>query len=115
VDPVPDTLLLRKSGSSGNRTRDLCICSQKLGPLDHRGGHIRHILEKKWEYNEAVHQLVIDFKKAYDSVGREVLYNLIEFGIPMKLIRLMKMCLKETYSRVRVVKQMSDIFPIRNG
>ena len=38
VDPVPDPLLLRKSGSAGNRTRDLCICSQKLWTLDHRGG-----------------------------------------------------------------------------
>jgi hypothetical protein len=38
VDPVPDPLLLRKSGSAGNRSRDLCICSQKLWPLDHRGG-----------------------------------------------------------------------------
>jgi hypothetical protein len=28
---------------------------------------IRQILEKKWEYNETVHQLFIDFKKAYDS------------------------------------------------
>jgi hypothetical protein len=37
--------------------------------------------EIKWEYNEAVHQLFIDFMKAYDSV-REVLYNiLIEFGV----------------------------------
>jgi hypothetical protein len=40
-------------------------------------------LQKKWEYNEAVHQLFVDFRKTYDSVGREVLYNiLIEFGIP---------------------------------
>jgi hypothetical protein len=30
---------------------------------------------EKWEYNETVHQLAIDFKKAYDSVRREVLYN----------------------------------------
>jgi hypothetical protein len=30
-----------------------------------------------------------DFKKAYDSVRREVLYNIpIEFGVPMKLVRL---------------------------
>jgi len=29
-------------------------------------------LIKKLEYNEAVHQLFIDFKKAYDSVRREV-------------------------------------------
>jgi hypothetical protein len=40
VDPVPDPLLLRKSGSAGNRTRDLWISSQELWPLDHRGGHI---------------------------------------------------------------------------
>jgi hypothetical protein len=69
---------------------------------------IRQILEKKWEYNEAVHQLFIDFKKAYDSVRREVLYNiLIEFGIPVKLVRLVKMCLTETYSRVRVGKHLT--------
>jgi hypothetical protein len=30
VNPVPDPLLLRKSGIAGNRTRDLWICSQKL-------------------------------------------------------------------------------------
>ena len=56
---------------------------------------IRQILEKKWEYNEAVHQLFIDFKK----VRREVLYNiLIAFGIHMKLVSLIKMCLNETYN-----------------
>ena len=44
-------------------------------------------LKQKWEYNE-VPQLFIDFKKAYDSVRREVLYKiLIEFGIPSKFVR----------------------------
>ena len=44
---------------------------------------ICQILEKKWEYNEEEHQLITDFKKAYDSVRREVLYNiLIEFWYP---------------------------------
>ena len=50
---------------------------------------IRQILEKKWEYNEAVHQLFIYFMKVYDSVSWEVLYYiLIEFGVPKKLVRL---------------------------
>jgi len=76
---------------------------------------IHQILEKKWEYNEAVHQHFIDFEKAYDSVSREVLCNiLIEFGVPVKLASLIKMCLTETYSRVRVGKNLSDIFPIKN-
>ena len=47
---------------------------------------IRQILEKKWEYSEPVDHFFIDFKKAYDSVRREVLYKiLIEFGIPRNL------------------------------
>jgi hypothetical protein len=66
---------------------------------------------KKWEYSEMVHQLLMNFKKAYDSVRREVLYNiLIGFGIPMKLVRVIKMCLNETYSKVHI-----DSFPIQNG
>ena len=74
---------------------------------------ICQILEKKWEYNEEVHQLFIDFKKACNSVRREALYNiLIEFGIPMKLVRLIKMCLNETYGTVCVSKHMSDTFCI---
>ena len=74
------------------------------------------MLKKKWEYNEAVHQLFIDFKKAYDSVRREVLCNILkEFGIPKKLIRLIKMCLTETCSTVWVGKNLSDMFPVGNG
>jgi hypothetical protein len=37
VVPIPD-LLLRKSCSAGNGTRDLWICSQDLWSLDQRGG-----------------------------------------------------------------------------
>ena len=50
---------------------------------------------KKWEDSEAVHRLSIDFKKAYDSFRLEVLYNiLIEFGILMNLVWLIKMWMK---------------------
>ena len=59
-------------------------------------------------------QLFINFKKAYGSVRREVLYYvLIQFGVPTKLVRLM--CPNETHSTVRVCKQLSDTFPIKNG
>jgi hypothetical protein len=59
-------------------------------------------LKSKWECNEAVHQLFTDFKKDHDSVRGEVLHNILGFGIPMKLVRLIKMCLHATYSRIRV-------------
>jgi hypothetical protein len=63
-----------------------------------------------------VHQLFIDLKKAYDSVKREVLYNIVlEFGIPKKLVSLIKMYLNETYSKVHVGKLLSVEFRIQNG
>jgi hypothetical protein len=44
-----------------------------------------------------------------------VLYSiLIEFGIPVKLVRLIKMCLNETYSKVLIGKHLSDNFPNQN-
>jgi hypothetical protein len=58
VDPVPDPLLLRKSLSAVNRTRNLWICSHELWPLDHRGGlyiyiYIRIFLFRlKWKTTE---------------------------------------------------------------
>ena len=39
-------------------------------------------LEKKWEHNNEVSQLIINFEKAYDSIKRESLYHiLIKFGV----------------------------------
>jgi hypothetical protein len=50
-----------------------------------------------------------------DSVKREVLCNiLLIFGIPKKLVRLSKMYLNETYSKICVGKLLSDTFPIQN-
>jgi hypothetical protein len=74
---------------------------------------ICQILEKELEYNKIVHQSFIDFKKAYDSVRREVLHSfLIEFGITTKSIWLIEMCLNELYSKFHIGKHLSDSFPI---
>jgi hypothetical protein len=63
-----------------------------------------------------VHELYIEFKEAFDSVTREVLYNIvIQFGIPVRLVRLIKMCLYEMYSRAWEDKHLSDTFPVKNG
>ena len=47
--------------------------------------------------------------------GRIYIIFSLSFGIPKKLVRLIKMCLTETNSRVRVGKNLSDMFPIMNG
>jgi hypothetical protein len=38
----------------------------------------------------------------------------MEFGIHMKLVMLIKMCLIETYSKVHIGKHLSDNFHIQN-
>jgi len=44
------------------------------------------------------------------------MYNiLMEFGIPMKFIRLIKMYLDEIYSTVQVGKNLSNMLPIKMG
>jgi hypothetical protein len=58
---------------------------------------IHQILEKEWEYNETVHQLYILRRP---MTRREVLYNILtQFGIPIKLVGLIQICLNETYSK----------------
>jgi hypothetical protein len=47
---------------------------------------------KKWKCDGTVHQLFIYLQKAYDSVRREELYNiLIEFAVQRKLAGLIKL------------------------
>ena len=42
-------------------------------------------------------------------------HTVIEFGTHMKLVRLIKMCLHETYNTVWVGKHQFDMFLIKNG
>jgi hypothetical protein len=77
---------------------------------------IRQREEKKWEHNGTVHQLFIDFKKAYYPVQREILYNIHNvFRISRKIAGLIKMCLNVTYSTVCIGKNLPGKFPIQNG
>jgi hypothetical protein len=60
-------------------------------------------LQKGWNSTSAV----LDFKKAHDSIRREVLYDiLIEFGITGKVVRLIKMHLNETCNEYCIGKNL---------
>jgi hypothetical protein len=39
----------------------------------------------------------------------------MEFGVPMKLVRFIAMCLNESYSKIRIGNYLSDGFLIPNG
>jgi hypothetical protein len=71
---------------------------------------------RKVGVNETIHELFLDFKKAHDSMRREVLHNiLIEFRVPVKLVRMIVMCFSETYRKINIGQHLSDMFPIQNG
>jgi hypothetical protein len=59
---------------------------------------IRQILENKLECNETVHQLLVDFKKACDSVSGEVFYDILKVGVLVKLGELIKLYLNKMHS-----------------
>jgi hypothetical protein len=73
---------------------------------------------EKCEYNGTIYELLIDYEKVCDSVRRELLYNiLIKFGVPMKLITLIKNHLNKTYIKPAYVQicQVNFQFPmVRN-
>ena len=55
---------------------------------------IRQIIERKYEYNEKIHKLFINFKKTHYSFRREVLCNIyIDFSTVVKLVSLIQICL----------------------
>ena len=77
---------------------------------------IRQIMEKAWEHNISIHQLFVDFKQAYDSIIRNVLFGIMEeFGIPSKLIRLTKATLTATKCKILIQGTLSDPFDIDTG
>jgi hypothetical protein len=77
---------------------------------------IEQLMEKKYEYRQKIWQVFVDFKKAYDSIHRDSLYNIMyEFGFPKKLISLTKMCMNGTRYQVRVDCTVSEEFEVMTG
>ena len=74
------------------------------------------ILKKACEYKVDIHQFYIDFKQAYVTINRAELMEIMkEFGIPMKLVRLVKMTLANTNSKVKIQGKLSLSFETAIG
>jgi hypothetical protein len=72
---------------------------------------LQQIIEKTYEFNVDIHQLFIDYKQAYESINRQQMYKIMnEYGIPEKLINLVKMTLRRTLNKVQISGKLSDSF-----
>ena len=77
---------------------------------------IRQISEKYIEQNKTVYNNFIDFKQAFDSVSQKTLWQTLRhFGLPEKLINLIKNIYDKSMSAVRVDTELTDWFKISVG
>ncbi|XP_043063419.1 uncharacterized protein LOC122319764 [Drosophila ficusphila] len=77
---------------------------------------LRQILEKSHENQIDTYYLFVDYKAAFDSPRRDLLYAAMsELGIPAKLTRLCRMTLSNTNSSVKVGHDQSETFNTKLG
>jgi len=77
---------------------------------------VKNLLEKAWEHNIEIHQIFVDFQKAYDSIRGDKLYAIMaHFGIPNKLIRLTKATMENSTYYVKIGTIMTDCFKVGTG
>jgi len=63
---------------------------------------VKQLVEKHYEFDNDLHLLFIDYKQAYDSVNREVLWNtLITIRIPGKVMKMIKLCMNKIRCKIR--------------
>ena len=63
-----------------------------------------------------IHQIFVDFQKAYDSIQRDKLYAImVYFGIPNKLIRLTQVTMENSTYHVKIGTIMMVGFQVGTG
>ena len=77
---------------------------------------LRIIIEQSIEWTSALYINFVDYEKAFDSVNRETLWMLMRhYGIPRKLVNLVKCSYLGTSCRVVHEGQLTEQFEIKTG
>lgn len=77
---------------------------------------LRNIIEQSVEWQAGLYINFIDFEKAFDSVHRESLWNIMKcYGIPDKLIRMVQLLYKDTQCAIIDGGEESEWFSIKTG
>ena len=77
---------------------------------------LRIILEQSLEYNTSLYVNFIDFEKAFDSLDRDVMWQLLRhYGIPEKLITIIRTSYNGMQCRVVHEGQLSEAFDVNTG
>jgi hypothetical protein len=69
--------------------------------------HVKDATKARLRTKQSLYILFIDFKKAYDSIERNKLYQAM---IPKKLIGLTRMTLTDTQNKISAVRRLPESF-----
>ena len=77
---------------------------------------LRQILEQSAEWNNTIYIAFIDFEKAFDSLHRESLSRILRhYGIPQKMLNVIKILYTDVQCQVACNNHMSDSFSVKSG
>ena len=77
---------------------------------------LRNIIEQGIEWNAPLFINFIHFKKAFDSVHHESLWNILKaYGIPTKTVELIKMLYQNFQCSVLLNNSMTEYFQVKTG
>ena len=77
---------------------------------------LRVLVERRLEFRQGLLAAYVDLKKAFDSVNREVLWELLRLrGIPAGILRLIAGLYSNTESAVKSEGGTSSFFPVSSG
>ena len=78
---------------------------------------VRLLMEKAREYNHPIYICFIDLKKAYDSVHRDSLWQILQhsYCLPAKLLSIIRELHIDSTATVRAYGKTSNTFPITSG
>jgi len=77
---------------------------------------LRQAMERARDFYVKLCAAFIDISKAYDSVNREALWQVLpHYGIPLKLVRMVQALYHDPHAAVRTGDQLSPPFDVRCG
>ena len=77
---------------------------------------LRNIIEQVIEWNANLYVCFVDFEKAFDSIDRDILWGIMgEYGIPLKLITMVKAMYDQSKCAVVDGSGNYDWFEVRTG
>ena len=101
---VDETLREEQAGFRQDRS-----CTDQIATL-------RIIVEQSIKWNSSLYVIFVDYEKAFDSLDRETLWKILRhYGVPMKLVNMIKNSYEGMSCRVIHDGQLTKNFEIRTG